>query len=84
LLAAAIKQANSTDGPKILAALNNLNAPVEGVITTYVKPYTPTDHEAIKAKNVVMGVVENGRIEYLNAEDAAGPNPANAGTAKKK
>jgi branched-chain amino acid transport system substrate-binding protein len=84
LLAAAIKQANSTEGPKILAALNNLNAPVEGVITTYVKPYTPTDHEAIKAKNVVMGVVENGRIEYLNAEDAAGPNAANAGTAKKK
>jgi branched-chain amino acid transport system substrate-binding protein len=73
LLAAAIKQANSTEGPKILAALNNLNAPVESVITTYVKPYTPTDHEAIKPKNVVMGVVENGRVEYLNAEDAANP-----------
>ncbi|MBU3594288.1 ABC transporter substrate-binding protein [Polynucleobacter sp. 71A-WALBACH] len=78
LLAAAIKQANSTEGPKILAALNGLNAPVEGVITTYVKPYTPTDHEAIKAKNVVMGVVENGRVEYLNAEDA------NLSTSKKK
>ena len=73
LLAAAIKQANSVEGPKILAALNDLNAPVEGVITTYVKPYTPTDHEAIKPKNVVMGVVENGRVEYLNAEDAANP-----------
>jgi len=79
ILAAAIKQANSTDGPKILAALNDLNAPVEGVITTYLKPYTPGDHEAIKPKNVVMGVVENGRIEYLNSEDAAGP-----ATAKKK
>jgi branched-chain amino acid transport system substrate-binding protein len=78
LLAAAIKQANSTEGPKILAALNDLNTPVEGVITTYVKPYTPTDHEAIKPKNVVMGVVENGRVEYLNAEDA---NPT---AAKKK
>jgi branched-chain amino acid transport system substrate-binding protein len=78
LLAAAIKQANSAEGPKILAALNNLNTPVEGVITTYVKPYTPTDHEAIKPKNVVMGVVENGRVEYLNAEDA---NPS---AAKKK
>jgi branched-chain amino acid transport system substrate-binding protein len=73
LMAAAIKQANSTEGPKILAALNDLNAPVEGVITTYVKPYSATDHEAIKTKNVVMGVVENGRVEYLNAEDAAGP-----------
>ena len=75
LLAAAIKQANSTDGPKILAALENLNAPVDGVVMTYNKPFTKTDHEAIKAKDVVMGVVENGRVEFLNAEDA---------TAKKK
>jgi len=76
LMAAAIKQANSTEGPKILAALNELNAPVDGVITTYVKPYSAGDHEAIKPRNVVMGVVENGRVEYLNAEDAAGPNAA--------
>ena len=75
LLAAAIKQANSTEGPKILAALQDLKTPVEGVVMTYNKPYTATDHEAIKAKDVVMGVVENGRVQFLNAEDA---------TAKKK
>jgi len=70
LLAAAIKQANSTEGPKILAALQDLKTPVDGVVMTYNKPYTATDHEAIKAKDVVMGVVENGRVEFLNAEDA--------------
>ena len=70
LLAAAIKQANSTEGPKILAALEDLKAPVDGVVITYNKPFTKTDHEAIKAKDVVMGVVENGRVEFLNAEDA--------------
>lgn len=70
LLAAAIKQANSTEGPKILAALQDLKAPVDGVIMTYKKPFTATDHEAIKAKDIVMGVVENGRVEFLNAEDA--------------
>ena len=75
LLAAAIKQANSTEGPKILAALESLNAPVDGVVMTYNKPFSKTDHEAIKAKDVVMGVVENGKVEFLNAEDA---------TAKKK
>ncbi|WP_114661858.1 ABC transporter substrate-binding protein [Polynucleobacter necessarius] len=75
LLAAAIKQANSTEGPKILAALQDLKAPVDGVVITYNKPFSATDHEAIKAKDVVMGVVENGRVEFLNAEDA---------TAKKK
>ena len=70
LLAAAIKQANSTEGPKILAALQDLKAPVDGVVITYNKPFSAADHEAIKAKDVVMGVVENGRVEFLNAEDA--------------
>jgi len=70
LLAAAIKQAGSTDGPQILAALENLNAPVNGVVMTYNKPFSKTNHEAIATKDVVMGVVENGRVEFLNAEDA--------------
>ena len=75
VLAAAIKQANSTEGPKILTALQDLKTPVDGVVMTYNKPFNAADHEAIKAKDVVMGVVENGRVQYLNAEDA---------TAKKK
>jgi len=75
LLAAAIKQANSTEGPKIVAALQDLKAPVDGVVITYNKPFTASDHDAIKTKDVVMGVVEGGRVEFLNAEDA---------TAKKK
>ena len=75
LLAAAIKQAKGTEGPKILAALQDLKTPVDGVVMTYNKPFTAADHEAIKAKDVVMGIVENGKVEFLNAEDA---------TAKKK
>jgi branched-chain amino acid transport system substrate-binding protein len=70
LLAAAIKQANSTEGPKIVAALQDLKTPVNGVVMTYNKPFSATDHDAIKAKDVVVGVVENGRVEFLNAEDA--------------
>ncbi len=70
LLAAAIKQAGGTEGPKILGALENLNAPIEGVVMTYNKPFSKTNHEAIATKDVVMGVVENGRVEFLNAEDA--------------
>jgi len=70
LLAAAIKQAGGTDGPKILGALQTLNTPLEGVVTTYNKPYSQTDHEAITEQDVVMGIVENGRVEFLNAEDA--------------
>lgn len=70
LLAAAIKQAKGTEGPKILAALQDLKTPVDGVVMTYNKPFSATDHEAIKAKDVVMGIVESGKVEFLNAEDA--------------
>jgi len=62
LLAAAIKQAGSTDGPKVKAALENLNEKVDGVVTTYAKPYTKTDHEAITAETTVFGEVKDGKV----------------------
>ncbi|MDQ2823220.1 MAG: ABC transporter substrate-binding protein [Pseudomonadota bacterium] len=62
LLAAAIKQAGGTDGPKVLAALENLNDKVEGVVTTYNKPYSKTDHEAISFENTHFGEVKAGRV----------------------
>ncbi|MDB5766667.1 MAG: branched chain amino acid family transporter, periplasmic ligand binding protein [Collimonas fungivorans] len=62
LLAAAIKQAGSTDGVKVREALENLNGTVEGVVTTYTKPYSHDDHEAIKPNMVVIGEVKNGRV----------------------
>ncbi len=69
LLAAAIKQANSTDGQKIKAALEDLKAPVEGVVTTYTKPFTAKDHEAITANIPVFGEVKGQRVVYAYADD---------------
>ena len=69
LLAAAIKQANSTEGPKILAALEDLKTPVEGVVTTYTKPFAKGDHDAITANIPVFGEVKGGRVNYANADD---------------
>ena len=69
LLAAAIKQANSTDGPKIKAALEDLKTPVEGVVTTYNKPFTAKDHEAITANMPVIGEVKGQRVVYAYPED---------------
>lgn len=62
LLAAAIKQAGSTDGVKIREALENLNGTVEGVVTNYSKPFSHDDHEAIKPNLVVIGEVKGGRV----------------------
>jgi branched-chain amino acid transport system substrate-binding protein len=69
ILAAAIKQAESTDGEKIRAALENLQTKVEGVVTTYEHPYTKDDHEAITANIPVFGEVKNGRVVYAYEAD---------------
>ena len=62
LLAAAFKQAGGTDGSKVRAALENLSEKVDGVVTTYNKPFSKDDHEAIKSTIPVFGEVKGGRV----------------------
>ena len=69
LLAAAIAQAKSTDGSKVREALEDLKAPVDGVVTTYNKPFSKTDHEAITMNMPVIGKVQDGRVVYAYDED---------------
>ncbi len=73
LLAAAIKQAGTTDGPAVRAALENLQQPVEGVVTNYNKPYSHDNHEAITANIPVMGEVKDGHVVYAYEEDRKNP-----------
>lgn len=54
LLAAAMKQAGSIEGPKVREALENLQAPVAGVMKTYNKPFSKTDREGLDAKDLVF------------------------------
>lgn len=72
LLAAAIKQAGSTEGPKIRAALENLGQKVEGVVTVYDHPFSATDHEAISSNIPVFGIVKDGRVVPAHPEDLDG------------
>jgi branched-chain amino acid transport system substrate-binding protein len=68
-VSAALKQAGSTDGPKVKAALEDLKTPVDGVITTYNKPFSKTDHEAITANIPVFGEVKGQRVVYAYPDD---------------
>lgn len=72
LLAAAIKQANSTEGRKVREALENLQEKVEGVITVYDRPFTAADHEAITSNIPVFGMVKGGQVVPAYPEDIAG------------
>lgn len=51
VLTSAIKQANSTEGSKIREALENLQSPYDGMMKNYDKPFSKTEHEALRSKD---------------------------------
>ncbi|WP_242333594.1 MULTISPECIES: ABC transporter substrate-binding protein [unclassified Anaeromyxobacter] len=77
VFAAAVKQAKSTDSQKIREALEDLTEPVSGVIATWKKPYSKWDpsnvetHEAFRREQVVMGMIQDGRVVFANERDRA-------------
>ena len=62
LYAAAAKQANSFDGPAVRLALEDLKTPVQGVLKTYDKPFSKTNHEALTAKDLVWIRWKDGKL----------------------
>ena len=75
IFAAAVKQAQSIDTKKIKLALEDLKEPVQGVITTWKKPFSTWDpaneesHEAFRRDQVVMGMVQDGHVVFGNDAD---------------
>jgi branched-chain amino acid transport system substrate-binding protein len=62
VLAAAIKQANSTDGSKIREALENLQTPYDGMMKNYDKPFSKTEHEALRVKDFKWTHWQDGKL----------------------
>ena len=62
ILTQAIKQANSTDGSAIRLALEDLKAPVPGLLKTYDKPFSKASHEALTAKDLVWIRWKDGKL----------------------
>lgn len=77
IFAAAVRQARSTDSLKIRDALEDLKEPVEGVIARWEHPYSKWDrgnvetHEAFRRAQVIMGMVQDGRVVFANEADKA-------------
>lgn len=65
LIAAAIKQAGGTDGPKLQQALENLGA-VQGIIKKYEKPFSKEQHEALGVADFHLAQWKNGRVVKLD------------------
>lgn len=62
IYAAAVKQAKGTDGSAVRLALEDLQAPVQGVLKTYNKPFSKTNHEALTAKDFVWIRWKDGKL----------------------
>lgn len=68
MLAAAIKQAGSTDGPKIREALENLHGPINGVLMTYDRPFTKSNHELFTdPSKAMMATIRQGQVVRVSA-----------------
>jgi branched-chain amino acid transport system substrate-binding protein len=66
ILALGIAQAGSTDPDAIRTALEDLKTPYEGLIKTYVKPFTPDNHDALGPDDYIMVHYEGDKIVPVN------------------
>ncbi|MDR3004588.1 MAG: ABC transporter substrate-binding protein, partial [Acidovorax sp.] len=75
LIAAAMKQANSTEGPKVAAALENLDS-VSGVIKTYNKPFTKANHEGLGVQDFYLARWKGSDVVKYEDDITKGLQPA--------
>jgi len=59
-----------TLGAALKAALENLERPYSGVVTTHDKPFSATDHDAFTRNMIWLGVWRKGEIQFQYPEDA--------------
>ncbi len=76
LLAAAIRQAGSLEGARIRDALENLEAPVEGVVMTYHRPFSTDNHETLRsAQQIHLGEIRDGEVVFAREATSAHTPP---------
>jgi branched-chain amino acid transport system substrate-binding protein len=57
-------------GPAVKTALENIPRVYYGVVSTYEKPFSVNDKDAVTTNMLVMGKVKNGAITFAYPEDA--------------
>lgn len=70
MLRAVFQSKGDTSGDTLKAVLEDLNVPYRGVLSTFYKPFTASDHDAFSDRMIWLGVWRNGSIVYYYANDA--------------
>ena len=60
---------NDLSGPALKTALENLSRPYYGVVTTYEKPFSASDHDAVSANMLWMGTWKDGQSRHAYKDD---------------
>lgn len=69
MLRALFQTRGDTSAAKLKQALEQLDKPYVGVVTTYEHPFSANDHDAFSANMIWLGVWHKGEIRYQYAED---------------
>lgn len=69
LLRAMFDSKGDLSGPALKKALENPASVYRGVVTTYERAFSPTDHDAISANMLWLGTWRNGERAYYYKED---------------
>ena len=70
LLRAMFASKGDLSGPALKKALENLPRPYQGVVTTYERPFSDKEHDAISANMLWLGVWRDGQRQYYYPQDA--------------
>ena len=70
MLRALFQTKGNTSADALKAALENLERPYAGVVTTHGRPFSATDHDAFTRNMVWLGVWRKGEIQFQYPEDA--------------
>jgi branched-chain amino acid transport system substrate-binding protein len=69
LLRAMFDSKGDLSGPSLKRALENPSGTYRGVVSTYERAFTPTDHDAISANMLWLGTWRNGERGYYYKDD---------------
>ncbi len=69
MLRALFQTRGDTSAGALKQALENLDKPYVGVITTYERPFSGRDHDAFTMNMIWFGTWRQGEIRYQYAED---------------
>lgn len=70
MLRAVFQTKGNTAGDALKRALENLERPYAGVVTTHDRPFSSNDHDAFTRNMIWLGVWRRGEVQFLYPEDA--------------